>query len=68
MDHVHAETSCLYTHLSQVRVTRLLIEFGLECCKEDGVALVQCVIERANSDASEHAALDVLVFGLKHIQ
>jgi len=51
-----------YTAHRSTRVAQLVVELGLESCR-DGVALVSMVMERCTSDAAERAALDALVFG-----
>ncbi|KAK7200165.1 hypothetical protein NESM_000067200 [Novymonas esmeraldas] len=45
------------------RLSRLVVEFGLEACR-DGVVLVRDVMERCTSPAAEYAALQALVLGV----
>lgn len=52
----------LYTSSTGPRLSRLLVQFGLEACR-DGVTLVQAVMERTTSDAAEEATLEALVYG-----
>ncbi|CBZ33846.1 hypothetical protein, conserved [Leishmania donovani] len=55
--------SSVFAANTATRLSRLVVEFGLEACR-DGVALVRDVMERCTSPASEYAALQALVLGV----
>ncbi|KPI89535.1 hypothetical protein ABL78_1303 [Leptomonas seymouri] len=55
--------SAIFRANTPTRLSRLVVEFGLEACG-DGVALVRDVMERCTSPAAEYAALQALVSGV----
>ena len=55
--------SAIFRANTPARLSRLVVEFGLEACR-DGVALVRDVMERCTSAAAEYAALQALVLGV----
>ncbi|GET88264.1 hypothetical protein, conserved [Leishmania tarentolae] len=60
---VTAQLPSIFVANTSTRLSRLVVEFGLEAC-HDGVALVRDVMERCTSPASEYAALQALVLGV----
>ncbi|KPA78142.1 putative mitochondrial hypothetical protein [Leptomonas pyrrhocoris] len=55
--------SAIFRANTPARLSRLVVEFGLEACG-DGAALVRDVVERSTSPAAEYAALQALVLGV----
>lgn len=60
--HWGGRAGAVFPSATAARAARLVVQFGLEACK-DGEALVRAVMERTTSEAAEEAALGALVFG-----